>query len=271
MQVYNVKRFSSYYSPRKYENSDRSEYEDQIDSARRGKENQELDEEAERIRWRSSLKKHDSKKGKTAAILGGPGGLAGKWVGERVAEAADEGGKTDDEIKSAGNIAGTLAGLGAGIGAGYAIKRGIGDSAQETINAAKKELAHFENYRHDNAKYTKMSAQEKKNLNESMRRQQHIIKANQRKASMGKYAMPVLGIVGAVGAAKAISSSLDDRLSRRKAIDSENRRKAEIRDDLAAIGDGIKKGVASVGKSISRGVKRLTNKKKKDHNTHEED
>lgn len=263
MQMYySIKRFSSYYSPRKYERSDRFEYEDQIDSARRGKENQELDEEAERIRWRSSLKKYDSRKGKTAAILGGPGGLAGKWVGDRVAEVADESGKTDDEIKSAGNVAGTIAGLGAGIGAGYAIKRGIGDNAQETINAAKKELAHFENYRHDNAKFTKMSAQEKRNLNESIKRQQNIIRANQRKASIGKYAMPVLGAVGAVAAAKAVSSSLEDRLGRRKAVDSENRRKAEIRDDLAAIGEGIKKGVSSVGRSISKGVKRLKNKKK---------
>lgn len=265
MQIYSIKRFSSYYSPRKYENSDRSEYENQIDSARRGRENQELDEEAERIRWRSSLKKYDSKKGKTAAVLGGPGGLAGKWVGDRVAEMADDAGKTDDEIRSAGNVAGTLAGLGAGIGAGYAIKRGVGDNAQETINAAKKELAHFENYRHDNAKFTKMSAQEKRNLNESIKRQQNIIRANQRKASIGKYAMPVLGAVGAVAAAKAVSNSLEDRLSRRKAIDSENRRKAEIRDDIAAIGDGIKRGVVSVGQSISKGVKRLKNKKKNNH------
>lgn len=265
MQIYSIKRFSSYYSPRKYENSDRSEYENQIDSARRGRENQELDEEAERIRWRSSLKKYDSKKGKTAAVLGGPGGLAGKWVGDRVAEMADDAGKTDDEIRSAGNVAGTLAGLGAGIGAGYAIKRGVGDNAQETINAAKKELAHFENYRHDNAKFTKMSAQEKRNLNESIKRQQNIIRANQRKASIGKYAMPVLGAVGAVAAAKAVSNSLEDRLGRRKAVDSENRRKAEIRDDLAAIGDGIKRGVVSVGQSISKGVKRLKNKKKNNH------
>ena len=262
MQIYRIKRFSSYYSPRKYENSDRSEYENQIDSARRGRENQELDEEAERIRWRSSLKKYDSKKGKTAAVLGGPGGIAGKWVGDRVAEVADDAGKTDDEIRSAGNVAGMIAGLGAGIGAGYAIKRGVGDNAQETINAAKKELAHFENYRHDNAKFTKMSAQEKRNLNESIKRQQNIIRANQRKASIGKYAMPVLG---AVAAAKAVSNSLEDRLSRRKAIDSENRRKAEIRDDIAAIGDGIKRGVVSVGQSISRGVKRLKNKKKNNH------
>ena len=254
MQIYSIKRFSSYYSPRKYENSDRSEYDDQIDSARRGRENQELDEEAERIRWRSSLKKYDSKKGKVAAVLGGPGGLAGKWVGDRVAEMADDAGKTDDEIESAGNVSGTLAGLGAGIGAGYAIKRGIGDNAQETINAAKKELAHFENYRHDNAKYTKMSAQEKKNLNESIKRQQNIIKANQRKASIGKYSMPVLGAIGAVTAAKAISSGLSDRLSRRKAVDSENKKKSEFRDSLDDLKGSVSRKLKKAGKYLKSSI-----------------
>lgn len=244
--MYSIKRFSSNYSPRKYENAERLEYEDQIDSARRGKENQALDEEAERIRWRSSLKKYKSKSGDSVALLGGPGGLAGKWVGERVAEAADDSGQTDDEIKSAGNTAGTVAGLAAGIGAGYAIKKGLGDSADAAINSASKEIAHLEKYRHDVPKFTKMSAAEKKNITEGIKRNKAIIKANQKRAVVGKYAMPVLGVVGAAAAAKAISNSLDDRLAHRKAVDSENRKKAERKDRFDEFKDNFKAGVKRV-------------------------
>ena len=96
---YSIKRFSSPYS-KDYENKTTGEYLDDIDSARRGKEIQALDEEADRIRWRSSLDKQESRKGTGAAILGGPGGIAGKWVGDKVANIADEAGKDDEDIKN---------------------------------------------------------------------------------------------------------------------------------------------------------------------------
>ena len=230
MQKYIIKRFSSVYSPKKYENASREEFEYDIDSARRGRENQELDEEADRVRWRSDLKKHESRKGTGAAVLGGPGGIAGKWVGERAAEAADKAGKDDDDIKSVGNAAGVIAGVGAGLAAGYGINKAVGIPAQDTIAKARKELDHLESYKHDIPKYTKMTKQEKANLTHEINRQNQIIRANSRKASVGKYAMPVLGVIGAVGAAKAISNSLEDRLSRRRAIDSEHRKKAESKE-----------------------------------------
>ena len=255
MQKYSIKRFSSSYSPKKYENADREEFEDDIDLARRGRENQALDEEAERIRWRSSLKKHNSRKGKTTAILGGPGGIAGKWVGDRVAESADESGKNDDEIKSAGNIAGAIAGVGAGIGAGYIIKKGIGDSADAAISAANKEVAHLEKYRHDIPAYTKMSAAEKKNITEGLRRNKAIIAANRRRSAIGKYAMPVLGIAGAAAAAKAVSDSLDDRLARRKAIDSENKRKAVLKEEWDSFKDKASRKLKRAGKYIKSAAK----------------
>ena len=262
MSIYVIKRFSSsYYSPRKYENTDREDFEHDIDAARRGRENQALDEEADLVRWRSSLKKHRSSKGKTAAVLGGPGGIAGKWVGDTVAEAADAAGKTDEEIKEAGNVAATIAGAGAGIAAGYGIKH-LMTPAEANIAEATKELKHLENYRHDIPKFTKMSKAEKANITEGIKRQQAIIKANTRKAQAGRYAMPVLGAVGAIGAAKAINDSLNDRLNRRRAIDSEMRRKAERGDRIDEFKDNLKKGVSEAASSIKRGVKRLTRRKK---------
>ena len=262
---YSVKRFSSSkYSPRDYERANREDFEYDIDTARRGRENQELDEEAERIRWRSDLKKYKSRKGKTAAILGGPGGIAGKWVGDKVADAADKAGKTDEEIKDAGNVAGTIAGIGAGVAAGYGINKAVGVSAQETINKANKELDHLEGYKKDIHKYTKMTKQEKANLTHEINRQNQIIKANTRRANVGKYAMPVLGVVGAIGAAKAINDSLGDRLSKRKAADSEYRRKAESHDKWNDFKDKASSGLKKTGrylKSIVTEDYRKDNKK----------
>jgi hypothetical protein len=263
MGIYIIKRFSSsYYSPRKYENTDREEFEYDLDSARRGRENLAIDEEADLIRWRSSLKKHKSSKGKTAAALGGPGGLAGKWVGDTVAEAADAAGKTDEEIKEASNAAATIAGAGAGIAAGYGIKH-LMTPAEANIAEATKELKHLESYRHDIPKFTKMSKAEKANITEGIKRQQAIIRANTRKAQVGRYAMPVLGAVGAIGAAKAINDSLNDRLNKRRAIDPKMRRKGERRDRIDEFKDNVKGGVSSAASSIKRGVKRLTQRKKK--------
>ena len=260
-QKYSIKRFSSHYSPRDYERSNREDFERDIDTARRGRENQELDEEAKRIRWRSDLKKYKSDKGKGAAILSGPGGIAGKWVGEKVADAADKADKTDEEIKDAANIAGTLAGVGAGIAAGYGINKAIGISAQETINKANNELAHLDKYKHDIHKYTKMTRQEKMNLANEINRQNRIIKANTKRANIGKYAMPVLGVVGAIGAAKAINDNLGDRLAKRKAADSEYRRKSETHDNWNDFKDKASKSLKKTGRYLKNIVKRKDNVK----------
>ena len=262
---YSIKRFSSPYS-KDYENKTTGEYLDEIDSARRGKEIQSLDEEAERIRWRSSLDKYDSRKGSGAAILGGPGGIAGKWVGDKVADVADKAGKSDDDIKDISNAAGVVAGIGAGIGAGYAIKRGVGDSADATIKKATEELNHFEKYRKDVPKYNKMSKAEKTQITQEINRRNQIIRNAQKRSNIGKYAMPVLGAVGAIAAAKAVNDSVSDRLDRRKAIDSENRRKKESQERWDNFKNKAAEGLRNTGryvKSIVTGDYRKDKKSKK--------
>ena len=118
---------------------------------------------------------------------------------------------------------------------------------------ASKELAHLEKYRHDIPKYTRMTKQEKANLANEINRQSRRLKVSTRTANVGKYAMPVLGIVGAVGAAKAINDSLGERLSKRSAADSEYRKKAEAHDKW----NDFKDKASSSLKKTSRYIKSL--------------
>lgn len=251
--IYAIKRFSSPWS-KDYEDKRSEDYLEEIDSARRGREIQALDEEADRIRWRSSLKKHESRKGSAASVIGGPGAMAGKWVGDKAAEIADEAGQSDDEIKNTANIAGTLTGIAGGLGAGYVLKRGMGDPADAAIEKAQKELQHFENYRKDVPKYNKMGKAEKAQITQEINRRNQIIRNAQRKSAVGRYAMPALGILGALGAAKAVNDSVSDRLARRKAIDSENRKKKEAKDEWQDFKRKAVKGLKKTGRYIKNVV-----------------
>jgi hypothetical protein len=227
---YSIKRFSSNPSPysEDYENRSHEEFLEDIDSARRGKELQELDEEADRIRWRSNLSEHKSNKGKVAAFLGGPGGVMGKVAGDTAAEILDKSGSTDESIKKNSNIIGAIAGVASGLGIGYAVKRSIGDGPENEIKAIKSDLAHFEGYKKDVSAYAKMSQKEKLHLANEINARNQALKRAQRVSRVGKYAMPVLGIAGAIGAAKAVDSALTDRLARRKAIDQDLKKKKQI-------------------------------------------
>ena len=264
--LYSVKRFSSPYS-KDYEDKDPEEYLDDIERARHGREVQELDEEADRVRWRSSLKKRKSRKGGGAAILGGPGGIAGKWVGDRVAEVADDAGKSDEKIKSISSAAGIISGIGAGVAAGYALKRGIGNPADSVINKATKELDHFEKYRNDVVKFNKMSKKEQNQVNQEIAKRNQVIKNAQRRSNIGRYAMPVLGVVGAIGAAKAVSDSVSDRLSRRKAIDDAARDKKERIDQWEDFKGKAKNKIKRAGRYIKDIV--TEDYRKEDKNSHE--
>lgn len=254
---YSIKRFSSPYS-KDYENKRSEEYIEDIDRARRGREIQALDEEADRVRWRSSLKKHESRRGNTAALLGGPGGLAGKWIGDKAAEVADEDGRTDDEIKQLSGVVGTATGLAAGLAVGHGLNKGVGVPAAERIKLAEKEKKGLEALKLDVNKYNKLNKSQKLHIANEIKARNQIIQASTRRAQVGKYAMPVLGIVGAVGAAKAVNDSVSERLARRKAIDSENRKKKERQDDWREFGENIKKGISNTGKSVKKAIKRIT-------------
>ena len=260
---YLIKRFSSP-SPysKDYENKTSGEFLEDIDSARKGKEIQALDEEANRIRWRSSLDKYESREGTTPAVMGGPGGIAGKWVGDKTADILDKAGKSDDDIKNVSNSVGVIAGIGAGLGSGYVIKRGVGDSADKVIKKAAEELSHFENYKKDVPAYSKMSRSEKALINQEISKRNNLIKSASKRSAVGKYAMPVLGIVGALGAAKAVNDSVSERLARRKAIDSENRSKKETIDKWNDFKHKASDGIKETGRLVKRVIKKASSKNK---------
>ena len=73
-----------------------------------------------------------------------------------------------------------------------------------------------------------MSQKEKLHLANEINARNQALKRAQRVSRVGKYAMPVLGIAGAIGAAKAVDSALTDRLARRKAIDQDLKKKKQI-------------------------------------------
>lgn len=246
---YSIKRFSSPYS-KDYENKRSEDYLEDIDKAKLGREIQALDEEADRVRWRSDLKKHKSRRGSGASVLGGPGGVAGKWVGDKVAEIADSSGQSDEEIQNVSDIAGTLTGLGAGLGAGYIVKKGLGEPADKAIDKAAKEIQHFEDYRKDVHKFKKLDKGQKAHITNEINKRQQLIRNAQRNSQIGRYAMPALGVLGALGAAKAVNDSVSERLSRRKAIDSENRRKKENQDQWQDFKRKAVKGLKKTGRYV---------------------
>lgn len=223
--IYSIKRFSKY--SKDYEDRNREEFLEDIDYARKGKELKELDDTADRIRWRSDLKDYESNKGKGAAVLGGPGGIVGRVSGNVAANILDGADMSDEDISRHSKSIGTIVGIGAGIGTGYGIHKTLGANAEQTLKDAKADLAHFEKYKKDVPKYHKMSQAEKTQITQEINRSRQVIRNSQRRVAAGKYAMPVLGIVGALGAASAVEKSVSDRLAKRRAMDTEARHKKE--------------------------------------------
>ena len=77
----------------------------------------------------------------------------------------------------------------------------------------------------------------------------------------------VLGVVGAIGAAKAVSDSVSDRLSRRKAIDDAARDKKERIDQWEDFKGKAKNKIKRAGRYIKDIV--TEDYRKEDKNSHE--